>query len=442
MADAPPGQAIPTIPAAAGDRVRVGVVLAAGRSERLRLLTRGRSKLLLRLGGLTLVERAVRSLLDAGLERVVVVVGHHAEATAEAARQSAPGRVTVVEADRWEAGNGATLAAAEPAVAGEQAFVLLCGDHVFAGDALENLTRAPAPAALVDPNPSGETWAEGTRVRLVGGRAVAFGKDLEEPTVDCGAFLLSPAVFPCHRAASVEGDDTLAGAVTRLAGVEPVVVRPLPPDAWWQDVDTPHDLRTARRRLRRSLSRQTDGPVSRYLNRPVSTRLTMAVAPLRLSPDLLSFLSCLVGMLAAVCLAWERPLMGGILVHGSSVLAGVDGETARLHLRETPRGTRLGGLTNRMVDAAVVAGLGIWVLQHTFSSRSIILLLGGIAVAWAALATAGMGLTTILGLPAAVERRVGLSLGGRDGRLFLVTAWAVLGHPMVALAAFMVAWVV
>ena len=95
-----------------------------------------------------------------------------------------------------------------------------------------------------------------------------------------------------------------------------------------------------------------------------------------------------------------------------------------------------------MVDAAVVAGLGIWVLQHTFSSRSIILLLGGIAVAWAALATAGMGLTTILGLPAAVERRVGLSLGGRDGRLFLVTAWAVLGHPMVALAAFMVAWVV
>src|SRR2546430_752908 len=267
MADAPPGQAIPTIPAAAGDRVRVGVVLAAGRSERLRLLTRGRSKLLLRLGGLTLVERAVRSLLDAGLERVVVVVGHHAEATAEAARQSAPGRVTVVEADRWEAGNGATLAAAEPAV---------------------------------------------------------------------------------------------AGALTRLAGVEPVVVRPLPPDAWWQDVDTPHDLRTARRRLRRSLSRQTDGPVSRYLNRPVSTRLTMAVAPLRLSPDLLSFLSCLVGMLAAVCLSWERPLMGGILVHGSSVLAGVDGETARLHLRETPRGTRLGGLTNRMVDAAVAAGQGHW----------------------------------------------------------------------------------
>ncbi|HEX5878115.1 MAG TPA: NTP transferase domain-containing protein, partial [Actinomycetota bacterium] len=55
---------------------RVGVVLAAGQSERLESVTGGGSKALLRLGGLSLVERAVRSLLAAGLERVLVVVGH------------------------------------------------------------------------------------------------------------------------------------------------------------------------------------------------------------------------------------------------------------------------------------------------------------------------------------------------------------------------------
>ena len=42
---------------------RVGVVLAAGRSERISALTGGGSKALLRLGGLTLVERAVKTLL-------------------------------------------------------------------------------------------------------------------------------------------------------------------------------------------------------------------------------------------------------------------------------------------------------------------------------------------------------------------------------------------
>jgi hypothetical protein len=50
-------------------RLRVGVVLAAGRSERLASVTGGGSTALLRLGGLSLVERAVRSLLAAGLER-------------------------------------------------------------------------------------------------------------------------------------------------------------------------------------------------------------------------------------------------------------------------------------------------------------------------------------------------------------------------------------
>jgi CTP:molybdopterin cytidylyltransferase MocA len=50
-------------------RPRVGVVLAAGRSQRLESVTGGGSKVLLRLGGLSLVERSVRSLLAAGLEQ-------------------------------------------------------------------------------------------------------------------------------------------------------------------------------------------------------------------------------------------------------------------------------------------------------------------------------------------------------------------------------------
>src|SRR5207249_7714469 len=126
----------------------------------------------------------------------------------------------------------------------------------------------------------------------------------------------------------------------------------------------------------------------------------------------------------------------------SSILSGVDGETARLQLRPTARGAWVNGLLNRMVDAAVVAGLGIWMLSETLSTRRILLLLGGIGVAWAVLAMAGMNWTTILNLPAATERLLGFSLGTRDGRLFLVTAWAVLGHPMVALVAFLMAWTV
>ncbi len=48
------------LPAGAAAPPRVGVVLAAGRSERIRSVTGGGSKALLRLGGLSLVERAVK----------------------------------------------------------------------------------------------------------------------------------------------------------------------------------------------------------------------------------------------------------------------------------------------------------------------------------------------------------------------------------------------
>lgn len=50
-----------------------GVILAAGLSSRM-----GKNKLLLELGGETVVRRAVRSALEAALDPVVVVLGHEA----------------------------------------------------------------------------------------------------------------------------------------------------------------------------------------------------------------------------------------------------------------------------------------------------------------------------------------------------------------------------
>ncbi len=59
----------------AADRPLVAaVVLAAGSSTRM-----GRNKLLLELGGETLVRRTVRTVIAAGLDRVLVVLGHEAE---------------------------------------------------------------------------------------------------------------------------------------------------------------------------------------------------------------------------------------------------------------------------------------------------------------------------------------------------------------------------
>ena len=56
--------------------VRVALVLAAGRGQRMRST---HPKALRRVGGISLLERSVRVLRRAGVERIVVVLGYRAD---------------------------------------------------------------------------------------------------------------------------------------------------------------------------------------------------------------------------------------------------------------------------------------------------------------------------------------------------------------------------
>jgi molybdenum cofactor cytidylyltransferase len=100
------------------------IVLAAGTSSRM-----GRNKLLFGLGGDTVVQRTVRIAVEAGLDPVVVVLGHDAEAV-RAALASKPCRF-VVNPRYAEGMNGsacAGIAALPPNVA---AAVVLLADMPF-----------------------------------------------------------------------------------------------------------------------------------------------------------------------------------------------------------------------------------------------------------------------------------------------------------------------
>jgi choline kinase/phosphatidylglycerophosphate synthase len=413
---------------------RVAVVLAAGRSERLQSVTGGGSKALIRLGGLAIVQRTVLTLLSYGLERVVVVTGYHAGPVGAVIDRIAPGRVRAIYAEGWEAGNGASLAAAEAAVGLEPSFIVMTADHLFGDGAFRELMSSRPPACLMDPSPEADVWAEGTRVQLRGDRrAWAFGKELDEPPVDCGVFVLTPEVFECQREAGAH-DFTLAGALTSLAQRQPFEAVPLPERCWWQDVDTPTDLGIARKRLRQSLGKAEDGPVSRHLNRPLSTRLSMAMAPLRPNPNLISVGVMLIGLLAAGLLGLGMGVAGGLLTQAASILDGVDGELARLQLRAGPLGALLDGVLDRIVDCAVLGGLGVWGLRGS-ASPGLILALTVAATAGSVLSMATKDRVRALGLPAAPEGPIAFLLGGRDGRLFLLSLFAVLGLPVVALLA-------
>jgi choline kinase len=66
------------------------VILAAGRSMRLRPLTDAMPKCLLKVGGKTLLERTIENILTAGIQDIALIIGYRAEMIREFVRQQFP----------------------------------------------------------------------------------------------------------------------------------------------------------------------------------------------------------------------------------------------------------------------------------------------------------------------------------------------------------------
>jgi CDP-L-myo-inositol myo-inositolphosphotransferase len=275
-------------------------------------------------------------------------------------------------------------------------------------------------------------------VRIEGGRALEFSKELSALPVDCGAFVLSPAIFEAQRRAAAEGDASLSAALCRFAALHPIAALPLPLGAWWHDLDTPEDVRAARRSLRRSLRRPADGPVSRFLNRPISSRISMAISRFRPNPGTISVIALLLCAIGSSLLAFGKGIAGGVFVQLGSVVDGVDGEIARLQYRTSAWGALMDGVLDRIGDAMVVAGLAIWAVRGGMIGDVWAIGLAVGALTGSLLSMATKDRIRALGMREAPEDRLRLLLGGRDARLLLVAIAAVAGRPVWGLIAIVV----
>ena len=108
----------------------VALILAAGLGSRLDLRS---PKPLTKVLGLTLAERVVCTLLDAGIRRFVVTLGHEAETVrghfSDVARRRGV-TIDFVEAKDWERGNGASALAIKGRTGGAPFFLVMI-DHLF-----------------------------------------------------------------------------------------------------------------------------------------------------------------------------------------------------------------------------------------------------------------------------------------------------------------------
>jgi 1L-myo-inositol 1-phosphate cytidylyltransferase len=179
--------------------IRTAVLLAAGEGSRLR--SAAASKPLCEVGGRPLIEHAIGNLAEAGLERVVVVLGYEAaRIEAHLAARSWPIAVEVVRTLDYRQPNGVSVLAAEAAVSGEEALLAMC-DHLVDSALYARVAQASAGGGArlaIDRNVESELvdLEDVTCVQTEGDRIVAIGKGLAlYDAFDTGVFAIGPALF-------------------------------------------------------------------------------------------------------------------------------------------------------------------------------------------------------------------------------------------------------
>jgi CDP-L-myo-inositol myo-inositolphosphotransferase len=103
----------------------------------------------------------------------------------------------------------------------------------------------------------------------------------------------------------------------------------------------------------------SDGPISRYINRRISVRITNFIVRhfSDINPTYITIVNTVVGLLASPLYIWGMPLYAGIVAQLSSILDGVDGEVARALKKVSNIGGLIDAILDRIVDIMLLIGI-------------------------------------------------------------------------------------
>ncbi|WP_239806872.1 NTP transferase domain-containing protein [Croceicoccus hydrothermalis] len=225
--------------------IRTGILLAAGFGSRLRAAAP--CKPLCPVGGRALIDHALDGMGLAGMERVIVVVGHEADAI----RRHISGRrrgplVEVVPTPDPTLPNGVSVLAAERALAGQDGVLAMC-DHLVVPELYARIARrgAGGGACLAVDRRLDHPWIDKddvTCVRTREGMIADIGKGLTDPDCyDMGVFAIAEGLFDALRTQSAP---SLSDGMRQLGRVGLASTLDCS-DLDWIDVDDPIALNKA-----------------------------------------------------------------------------------------------------------------------------------------------------------------------------------------------------
>jgi len=132
-------------------------------------------------------------------------------------------------------------------------------------------------------------------------------------------------------------------------------------------------VREAERRLWASLTSNADGIVDRFLNRPLGRYLSKLFIYAPFSPNQVSIVSTLVGILSGCFFARGYFISGAFVLQISAIIDCVDGDLARALYKELRLGKWIDLMGDQFVHIAVFSGIGFGLARSDPASPALAL---------------------------------------------------------------------
>lgn len=415
------------------------LIIAAGRGSRLS--EKGDSKPLIPILGVPLLERVIRAALEGGANEFLVVTGYRGNDIRDflnslEGKLSVP--ITAIHNGEWEKENGLSVLKAQKYL--DEPFLLSMSDHLFDPSIIRDLLNQPLPVNEIilgvdmgNDNPLVD-MDDVTKVKIKDGKIIDIDKKLLDfDGFDTGIFCCTPAIFQALvMSEEKNGDTSLSGAIRILAGNGKAGVFDIG-NRFWVDVDDASAFARAEKALMSNLrDKASDGPISRWLNRPLSMFISRRLVNTNLSPNQISLLSFLFSLLAAGLFSTRSAFflfLGGVLAQFASVIDGCDGEVARLKFQASAYGGWLDAVLDRYADAFLLFGLTWYLFGET--GDGVVLWIGFLAIIGSFVLSYSADKYDSL---MKNQIRLGASLRlGRDVRVFIIFLGAIFNQVYITL---------
>lgn len=409
------------------------LILAAGEGSRISSFSK--IKPLTRLFGLTLLERVIKTAEKAGISDIYVVVGAYSKEIRDFIEEKKL-QVKVIENKNWKNGNGSSVYAAKEVLADCDEFLITMADHVSDGKALKALIDHPMVDCdlllAVDPNPKKYINMEDATKILFDEESLFIKQAGKELTVyngvDTGFFKCKTAIFEALEKTKEIG--SLTAGINWLAQKNRAKAVPVS-EFFWIDIDTKEDFLNAKKIMLSSLSKATDGPIAKHINRKFSIPISSFISNFNITPNQISFFSFLLCFLASMFFLTGNNLgfkVGGLITQIASIIDGCDGEIARLKHLDSKFGAWFDSVLDRLSDSLLILGSFIGLFKTGLKPMDSLLLL------WFALTGSFLLSYTASKYDEYIKRDLikGFRIG-RDLRLFIIFLGAILNLLHVSL---------